>query len=261
MSLSSIEKKAINFAKEAHKGVYRKFSGEPYFDGHVILVYNNVVRFYGTIQERVAALLHDTVEDVEDITYSTIESEFGYEVADLVEELTSDPIRVKEVGKDVYLLNKMLGMSPSALKIKLCDRLCNISDMFGASEKFRNKYYKETRFIIDGLWDRELEEVHIEIINEIQHILDEVNFIYKYESNKFIKTFESFKVNRINLEDIIKCIDGGGVIYADIVKEYPDNDPQEAIRPVSVDDDGLVTVEIDGGLYYVNLDKINRIEY
>jgi hypothetical protein len=83
---------------------------------------------------------------------------------------------------------------------------------------------------------------------------------------KWIKLFEDFKKNNeegtlITLDDIIKCIKGGGVIYATIIKDLPDNDPKESLRPVSVDNDGLVTVEYDGGEYGVDLKNINKIEF
>jgi hypothetical protein len=73
--------------------------------------------------------------------------------------------------------------------------------------------------------------------------------------------FEDFKQKNITIDDIIKCIDSGGLIYTDIVKKYPKNDPEEGLNPVSVDDDGLVTVDIDGQTYEVDLEDINKIDY
>ena len=78
---------------------------------------------------------------------------------------------------------------------------------------------------------------------------------------KWIKLFEDFKVNNFTLEDVIKCIKGNGVIYATVVKDLPDNDPKEPLRAVSVDDDGLITVEFDGNEYQVDLNDVEKIEY
>ncbi len=83
---------------------------------------------------------------------------------------------------------------------------------------------------------------------------------------KWIKLFEDFKQNNeegtlITIDDIINCIKKRGVIYATIVKEYPDNDPKDPITPVDIDEDGLITVEIDGREYYVDLDGVEKIEY
>ena len=83
---------------------------------------------------------------------------------------------------------------------------------------------------------------------------------------KWIKLFEDFKQNNeegtlITIDDIINCIKKRGIIYATIVKEYPDNDPKDPITPVDIDEDGLITVEIDGREYYVDLDGVEKIEY
>lgn len=83
---------------------------------------------------------------------------------------------------------------------------------------------------------------------------------------KWIKLFEDFKNNNelgelITPEDIIKCIKNGGVIYATIIKDLPKNNPKEPLKPVSIDDDGLVTVLYDDSEYEVELKNIERIEY
>jgi hypothetical protein len=83
---------------------------------------------------------------------------------------------------------------------------------------------------------------------------------------KWIKLFEDFKQNNeegtlITIDDIIKCIKARGVIYATIIKEFPENDPKDPITPVDIDEDGLITVEIDGKEYYVDLENVEKIEY
>ena len=267
--MENIIKKAIEFARNAHDGQIRKFSGKPYFDEHVMKVYEAVENDNGSIEERVAAILHDVVEDCSEkgITYEVIKREFGLVIAKLVKELTSDGEKLQKMGKSNYLLDKMLHMSDKALNIKLRDRDCNIADLMTANEKFRDKYYKETRFIIEGLSDRNLTEKHLNIISDINQILDDVEEkFYKNESAlipkmRYIKLYEDFKQNNISLEDVVKCIDEGGVIYAEVIKNLPDNDPKSPIKPLSVDNDGLTTVEIDGNIYEVKLKDIKKIEY
>lgn len=78
---------------------------------------------------------------------------------------------------------------------------------------------------------------------------------------KWIKFFEDFKVNNFTIDDIIKCIKSGGVIYATIVKNLKNNDPKEPLTVVSVDDDGLITVEYDGSEYEIELKDVEKIEY
>ena len=83
---------------------------------------------------------------------------------------------------------------------------------------------------------------------------------------KFIKLFEDFKNNNeegtlITQDDIIKCIKDNGVLYDTIVHDLPDNNPEEPLKPVDIDEDGLVTVEYDGNEYTVDLTDIEKIEY
>ena len=86
---------------------------------------------------------------------------------------------------------------------------------------------------------------------------------------KWIKLFEDFKENyqegtAIKEYDIRKCITHGGVIYADIILDYPNNDEKEPLplSPVDIDNDnGDITVQIDQQLYIVKLKDVKRIEY
>lgn len=83
---------------------------------------------------------------------------------------------------------------------------------------------------------------------------------------KWIKLFEDFKNNNqegslITQDDIINCIKSGGVIYSTIIKDYPDNNPEEPLNPVSIDEDGLITVEIDGSEYSVDIKNVEKVEF
>jgi hypothetical protein len=83
---------------------------------------------------------------------------------------------------------------------------------------------------------------------------------------KWIKLFEDFKNNNeegtlITQDDIINCIKKRGLVYATIVKEFPDNDPEEGLTPVDIDKDGLVTVEFEGNEYTIDLNDIEKIEF
>jgi (p)ppGpp synthase/HD superfamily hydrolase len=263
--LTPLEQKAWLFAQQTHQGVVRKFLRTPYFEGHVAKVYGLLKQYDTRPTLGAAAILHDVLEDVEYVTFDMIKQKFGPRVASLVRELTSDESEISKQGKANYLLNKMMYMSPDALLIKLCDRLQNISDMYAASAGFRSKYYIETRFIINGLNNnRRLTHNHSRVISQIEGMLNNIKNRNKFESVKSLThlvLFESFKQKNITIEDIIKCIDNGGVIFADIVKDYPDNKPEEPLTPVSIDDDGLVTVDIDSKTYEVDLQDINKINY
>ena len=76
-----------------------------------------------------------------------------------------------------------------------------------------------------------------------------------------LNKFEDFKYKNFTIQDIIQCVKNNGYIYAKIVNDYPDNDVESPLRALSVDNDGLVTVEIDGGEYEVGIDNIEKIDY
>ena len=83
---------------------------------------------------------------------------------------------------------------------------------------------------------------------------------------KWVKLFEDFKNNNeegslITHQDMIDCIKHGGVIYATIIKNFPNNDPKEQLKAVDIDEDDLVTVEFYNKEYYVDLKNVEKIEY
>lgn len=77
---------------------------------------------------------------------------------------------------------------------------------------------------------------------------------------KNLKSFEKFKFKNFTVEDIINCIKDGGFIYATIIKNLPGNNPNNPLNPVSIDNDGLITVEVDGSEYEVDLEDVDKIE-
>ncbi len=78
---------------------------------------------------------------------------------------------------------------------------------------------------------------------------------------RYIRLFEDFKVKNITIEDIVTCIQNGGVIYSAVINNYPENDSELPLTPLSIDDDGTVTVDIDGQNYEVELRNIDKIEW
>jgi GTP pyrophosphokinase len=189
--ISEIEIKAWKFAHNAHQGVERKFSGVPYFF-HVRQVFKLVKKVDPNPDLGVAALLHDTVEDVEEVTYEVILKEFGKKVADIVDELTSDKKKIKSLGKAKYLAGKMIKMTNDALVIKLCDRYQNLSDHLDASPQFRKKYYIETKYIIEKLkQERHLNRKQLTIVSWIDGLLSMMEKRYK------VHTFESYSMSNL----------------------------------------------------------------
>ncbi len=171
--VSPIEK-AMQFAQSKHSGQYRKTRNVPYVM-HVFSVANNVARFKNNSNNldllQIAAILHDTVEDC-DVSLAEIAAEFGYKVAALVEELTTDKQECKRVGKTQYLMEKMAKMSSYALLIKLCDRYDNLTDLGRGTEDFRKKYIAETNAILDHIVSHgRITATHSDVIREIRGLI------------------------------------------------------------------------------------------
>jgi (p)ppGpp synthase/HD superfamily hydrolase len=182
------EQLAWDFAKAAHVGQVRKFSGLSYFDAHVQKV-NGTVKLYTTDEDLlIAALLHDVPEDCFDNIwdgYAEIKRIFGKKVADLVMELTSNEDEIKhkyEASKKDYLVYKLTHMSDDALIIKLCDRLKNIEDAFTASSIFRKNYFNETVALMNAVESgRSLNRIQKLLVGEINSKLDNISSIFKIQ--------------------------------------------------------------------------------
>lgn len=172
--------KALRYASEKHEGKVRKGSIPYPYIYHPINVSHLISKYMKDDEElenyKVAALLHDTLEDT-GATYEEETDLFGEDISNIVLSVTSDKKKQKELGKSVYLSTKMVEMNDKSLILKLCDRLDNISGLDVVSEEFNEKYTKETCYIVNYLLlNRELNEIHLEIINDIMKKVKEVSY-------------------------------------------------------------------------------------
>lgn len=171
---NNIVDKAKKFAKMKHKGQVRKFENQPYFIhpkrvAHILAQFKISTRLPELI---CVAYLHDSLEDT-DTTYEELVKEFGTFIAGLVRELTSDKTGVEELGKADYLLQKMTKMSNYALVLKLADRMDNVNKIQWTNTAFKEKYIKETEYIVSELQKkRTLSRTHKKMIEEIEKHLD-----------------------------------------------------------------------------------------
>ena len=93
---------AFEIAKRAHRGQRRR-SGERYIH-HPVEVATIVARHGGTVPAVCAALLHD-VTDATSVPSSHLHSEFGPEIATMVEDMTTRLVRTQDaVSRDLSLL-------------------------------------------------------------------------------------------------------------------------------------------------------------
>jgi (p)ppGpp synthase/HD superfamily hydrolase len=119
--------RALELAYELHAGQTRKGSGVPYY-GHLLGVTSIVIETGSSEDEAIAALLHDAAEDQGGReTLARIRSEFGDDVADIVESCSDsfgDPKPPWRERKRAYL-EHLEEASDSALRVSLADKLHN----------------------------------------------------------------------------------------------------------------------------------------
>ncbi len=160
-SESPCTKKAIEFAKNAHEGQFRK-TGEPYIV-HPLAV-KKILEDWGMDEDTiVAGILHDTVEDTA-VTLEDIKKEFGESVAFLVDGVTKlstarngmrDIDTYLPATKDNFLrLMIALGDDIRVLIIKLADRLHNLRTLSALPPDKQRKVAKETLEVFAPLADR-----------------------------------------------------------------------------------------------------------
>ncbi len=147
---------AFEMAANAHKTMRRK-SGEPYIF-HPIAVAMICVEEIGLgVRSTICALLHDTVEDT-DITLDDIKSEFGNEIAKIVDGLTkistvmdTNSSQQAENFKKILLT---LTDDPRVILIKLADRLHNMRTLDSMKQEKQLKIASETIWVYAPLAHR-----------------------------------------------------------------------------------------------------------
>ena len=100
------------------------FWAKKHFDEVVLVTFEYGQRHDTEIQ---VALAHDTLEDT-DATFDEIAEQFGFEIANYVQEITNNRDEVKRLGKEEYINQELENLSHPALFVKLCDILYNCLD-------------------------------------------------------------------------------------------------------------------------------------
>lgn len=137
--------KAFEVAKKQHGGQLRR-SGEPYII-HPIAVADILVNFGMDYQSLVAALLHDVVEDT-DYTLDELKTEFGGEIAVLVDgvtklghlQLSEKDSREEQQAENISKMLLAMSKDIRVIVVKLADRLHNMRTLeYVAPQKQRDK--------------------------------------------------------------------------------------------------------------------------
>ncbi|CAM3298465.1 bifunctional (p)ppGpp synthetase/guanosine-3',5'-bis(diphosphate) 3'-pyrophosphohydrolase [Deinococcus saxicola] len=177
--------RAYVFSRDAHAGVNRK-SGEPYIT-HPVAVAVILARLGMDSDSVMAGLLHDTVEDVDGVTFEQIDQLFGRDVARIVEGETkvsklskqgSQSAVVSDAGRDLQAenLRQMLIAMTDDIRIivvKLADRLHNMRTLASMRPDKQVRIARETMDIFAPL-------AHRLGIGQIKWELEDLSFRYLY---------------------------------------------------------------------------------
>ena len=147
---------AKEYAMRMHDsiGQKRKYTNEPYWV-HLFEVEELVREAGGTLSMRMAALLHDVVEDV-GVPLSEIESLFGFNVRSLVEMLTDPPSTESRKMRKEKTLERLKSASVEAKTIKLADIISNTKSVAERDPNFAKVYMQEKRELLKVLSDGNL---------------------------------------------------------------------------------------------------------
>ena len=133
--------RALEFATKAHSGQFRKGTKRPYIV-HPIEV-GDIVSSMTTDEEIIsAAILHDTIEDCEEVTREILEKEFSSRVVYLVMQESEDKSKTWMERKSATI-NRLATADRDVQMIGLADKLSNMRDI--------NRDYPVAG---EHLWDR-----------------------------------------------------------------------------------------------------------
>lgn len=140
-------RKAYEFAKDKHKGVMRK-DGSPYLR-HLVETAEIIVSLHAGPNTIAAGLLHDVVEDIDDVSEQTIKDLFGVDIAGLVMSVT----KVNESESESYSDSKnktiqkvfhAMSNDVRTIIIKLADRLNNMRTLGSMKEEKQKRIASQT---------------------------------------------------------------------------------------------------------------------
>ena len=190
---------AYNYAYEAYKGLKRK-TGEAFIMHPIEVAKIVITEVRLGVNSVICALLHDVVEDNEDIELEDIEHHFGKEIASIVDGLTKiTNVYDGQKNLQAETFRKLLLTIPKDIRvilIKLADRLHNMRTLHGISENRQIVKAGETLFVFAPL-ARKLG------LNKIGRELEDLSFKFHLPDD-YNKLQEIIKENEIKIEKNIE---------------------------------------------------------
>lgn len=164
---------AIRFAIEAHQGQKRKYDWTAYIK-HPLSVMGMLTEFTTDPMSLSAAVLHDTVEDCQDVTLEVIHERFGEVVAGYVFYTTEKsrkedgPMEFrKAIDREHYAKGSQVSQT-----IKVLDMIDNIPGICYNNPRHGEVYIKEKLALLDYLTKAEI-SAKVKAINLINRYREE----------------------------------------------------------------------------------------
>ncbi len=191
---------ALDFSRTAHAGQLRE-SGAPYVT-HPIAVARILTPLHLDAHAIMAALLHDVAEDT-DVSIEQIATQYGKQVADLVDGLSKIDKLQFETRVDAQAENfrKMLmamARDVRVILIKLADRLHNMRTLDSVSEQKSQRIAHETMDIYAPIANRLG-------LNNVYQELEDLSFKYIHP-NRYSVLSKALKVARGNRREVVSKI-------------------------------------------------------
>jgi guanosine-3',5'-bis(diphosphate) 3'-pyrophosphohydrolase len=161
---------ALVFAIEAHKNTFRKYDNTPYIR-HPMAVMGIMTLITTEEAALAAALLHDTVEDCEDITLEVLHERFGEIVAGYVFYCTEKSKKTdgnRSIRKEIDRRHYSSGCSASH-NIKIADMIDNIPGIVFNDPIFSKTYMYEKIQLLGMLQkaDIRLQKIALKLIADM----------------------------------------------------------------------------------------------
>lgn len=124
---------AVGFAAQRHGRQARKGTRVPYVS-HLFHVAALVLEYGGSLDQAIAALLHDVVEDA-DVSYAELSARFGQPVSDIVRSCTDTLEHDSALAKSPWIerkrhyLGHLQDASADALLVSACDKRHNLGSL------------------------------------------------------------------------------------------------------------------------------------
>ena len=139
---------AIQFATEAHSGQFRKYTHEPYIEHPIEVMKIVETALDCTHAMKIAAVLHDTVEDT-DVTFDDIRKRFGGTVEQYVFALTDPDVEGNRAFRKKAAAEHLAKYGTAECHtIKYADLISNTISIKIHDPKFYKVYKEEKKYLL-----------------------------------------------------------------------------------------------------------------